>query len=816
MLEVDPHKRITIRQAIEHPWIAEGVLANDGADPSASPANNAENYMRVRQSAKHPSPRTALPPRDLSKVRIGNLRGYNETKAKTTEASHNLDTTLLGDTLEDVIATTTQILSQFDRSKLQGEPKAEKLEKRTPERSFGALSRFDRSKLEGEPKAEKLEKRTPERSFGALSRFDPSKLQGEPKAEEQRIRPIGRFVNFRGDGNVRDEVWNIGRTSVPWPPIPWPPVPWPPLSVPNPTPSLQPSVRKRAAKPIPQGHEAIQHHETLSPVVQSVFLELGFHLYSFTMMLCERYGEDLDNIVLFVWIPPASTYYEPSYQYPPPIATEEDLVSRLKECCQPFGIEVEIRHGVRGSMAATEPWGSEKPAGHFFLSQLHLGAGIKGRRYFGTIGGLLIDRKTGKKYALTCGHVLKSSDSVYSMDSETVGKVCGQIEAIKSQWLERIAENLQQLEHRRRGPHDTHNMLEDLLLKDQLHELKQASIFFEWQEKQIEQVRRIESQEKLLNVLRIGKVEAKAKVVRWVNAGKVFALSFLELSDYLLDGKWKGQDWALMEADGIVPGSNAARWPTWLGFPGRHHTLRETPEPAKDKMSVVKMGRSTGFTDGKLSTVPVISGVISKDGPLVCADLAVYPVRDVDFAQPGDSGALAFDKHGRVVGMVYSGIRPMVAENIDDLEQTPRPVFLESFHDIKSWINEELDMDVVLDTDYGAPPWWAPPQHSVVCLEGEGMRHEEEQVAHEEEQVARPTDGEASNDDDEFNPVQSITSTSALPPVETSGPIRLISVSETVPVEQRTRSVEAESYMESATMESTISIDHHFLREEEI
>jgi len=764
MLEVDSHKRITIRQAIEHPWIAEGVLANDGADPSASPTNNAEYYMRVRQSAKHPSPRTALPPRDLSKVRIGNLRGDNETKAKTTEASHNLDTTLLGDTLEDVIATTTQILSQFDRSKLQGEPKAEKLEKRTPERSFGALSRFDRSKL-----------------------------QGEPKAEEQRKRPIRRFVSFRGDGNVRDEVRNIGPTRAPWAP----------LSVPNPAPSLQPSVRKRAAKPIPQGHEAILYHQILSPIVQSIFLKLGFHLYSFTMMLCERYGEDLDNIVLFVWIPPASTYDEPSYQYPPPIATEEDLVSCLEERCKPFDVEVEIRHGVRGSMAATEPWGSEKPAGHFFLSQLHLGAGIKGRRYFGTIGGLLIDRKTGKKYALTCGHVLKSSDSVYSMDSETVGKVCGQIEAIKSQWLERIAENLQQLEHRRRGPHDTHNMLEDLLLKDQLHELKQASIFFKWQEKQIEQVRRIESQEKLLNVLRIGKVEAKAKVVRWVNAGKVFALSFLELSDYVLDGKWKGQDWALMEADGIVPGSNAARWPTWLGFPGRHHTLCETPEPAKDKMSVVKMGRSTGFTDGKLSTVPVISGVISKDGPLVCADLAVYPVGDVDFAQPGDSGALAFDEYGGVVGMVYSGIRPMVVENIDDLKQNPCPIFLESFHDIKSWIKEELGMDVELDTDYGAPPWWTPPQHSVVRLEGEGMRHEEEQVA-------RPTDGEASNDDDEFNPVQSIASTSASPPVETSGPIQLISVSETVPVEQRTHCVEAESYMESATIESTISIDHHF------
>jgi len=485
-----------------------------------------------------------------------------------------------------------------------------------------------------------------------------------------------------------------------------------PLSIP--TPSSQPpvSVKKCVVKPIPWGHEAIKHHETLSPILQKTFRELGFSVYSFTLMLRERSGEDRGNIVLFVWIPPTSTY--------------DKLIPLLQEHCDPLNIEVEIRHGIRRNMGGTESWSSEKPA-HFFLSQLHPGAGIKGRWRFGTIGGLLKDTKTGTKYALTCGHVLKSSDEVYSMDTlETAEKICGQIEEREK----KFAELDQQREHFEQGPE-----YENLLV--QLHQMNQGEMFFKWQKKQIHQIRENQGLEDMLNMLKVGKVAqltgAEAVVVRWVIFGRVFALSFLVISNYHLDGVRKGQDWALMEDDGMVLGSNAARWPAFLGLPSREYMLRESPEPVLSN-KVVKMGRSTGFTKGILSAVSVISvDDLTGDLPPVCDNLAVYPVEDVDFAQPGDSGALAFDEDGRVVGMVYSTIDATVAENIDDSEQNPRPVFLESFQDIKQWIKNELHIDVVLDQDREAPPWWFPPQG----LEQEEVEKEvvEEEVEVEEVEV---------------------------------------------------------------------------------
>ena len=485
-----------------------------------------------------------------------------------------------------------------------------------------------------------------------------------------------------------------------------------PLSIP--TPSSQPpvSVKKCVVKPIPWGHEAIKHHETLSPILQKTFRELGFSVYSFTLMLRERSGEDRGNIVLFVWIPPTSTY--------------DKLIPLLQEHCDPLNIEVEIRHGIRRNMGGTESWSSEKPA-HFFLSQLHPGAGIKGRWRFGTIGGLLKDTKTGTKYALTCGHVLKSSDEVYSMDTlETAEKICGQIEEREK----KFAELDQQREHFEQGPE-----YENLLV--QLHQMNQGEMFFKWQKKQIHQIRENQGLEDMLNMLKVGKVAqltgAEAVVVRWVIFGRVFALSFLVMSNYHLDGVRKGQDWALMEDDGMVLGSNAARWPAFLGLPSREYMLRESPEPVLSN-KVVKMGRSTGFTKGILSAVSVISvDDLTGDLPPVCDNLAVYPVEDVDFAQPGDSGALAFDEDGRVVGMVYSTIDATVAENIDDSEQNPRPVFLESFQDIKQWIKNELHIDVVLDQDREAPPWWFPPQG----LEQEEVEKEvvEEEVEVEEVEV---------------------------------------------------------------------------------
>jgi hypothetical protein len=82
----------------------------------------------------------------------------------------------------------------------------------------------------------------------------------------------------------------------------------------------------------------------------------------------------------------------------------------------------------------------------------------------------------------------------------------------------------------------------------------------------------------------------------------------------------------------------------------------------------------------------------------VWSDTAVFSKHRRPFATPGDSGALVFDKKGGVIGMVYAGLCDAVG---------PNPVLLQSFGDLKRWINEKLDMDVVLDTTYDDIPWWS-------------------------------------------------------------------------------------------------------------
>jgi hypothetical protein len=65
---------------------------------------------------------------------------------------------------------------------------------------------------------------------------------------------------------------------------------------------------------------------------------------------------------------------------------------------------------------------------------------MKGRRHFGTVGGLLFDRTTAKKYALTCGHVIEDSGDVHSMNDEYVDILASRIACIREKWLREIAE----------------------------------------------------------------------------------------------------------------------------------------------------------------------------------------------------------------------------------------------------------------------------------------------------------------------------------------------------------------------------------------
>jgi len=91
-----------------------------------------------------------------------------------------------------------------------------------------------------------------------------------------------------------------------------------------------------------------------------------------------------------VWIPETKTPYVP----------DVELQNRLETCCTPFKVEVHCGQRKTIALSRYPDWFAE-PEGHFFLNQIHPGASMTGKRHFWTVGGLLCDRKTAKKYALT-------------------------------------------------------------------------------------------------------------------------------------------------------------------------------------------------------------------------------------------------------------------------------------------------------------------------------------------------------------------------------------------------------------------------------
>jgi len=122
----------------------------------------------------------------------------------------------------------------------------------------------------------------------------------------------------------------------------------------------------------------------------------------------------------------------------------------------------------------------------------------------------------------------------------------------------------------------------------------------------------------------------------------------------------------------------------------------------------MKLGRSSGFTFGTLSAIPMTTG----EGSQITTDRMIVSKPNSPFALPGDSGSLVFDKDGSVIGMLHRGLYPDPSNKKEQQEflKGGCPVYIQSYNDIKKWIKQKLNMDVKLDTTYGGPlsPWWLP------------------------------------------------------------------------------------------------------------
>ena len=250
------------------------------------------------------------------------------------------------------------------------------------------------------------------------------------------------------------------------------------------------------ARAVPEGSDVIKLYEKHSSKLRDVFSNLEFPLYSFTMMLRGNEQDGSEKVVLFVWIPPASRYDEESCQYSAPMTSEDELKSALEKICSPLDCEVELLHGTPGTFASKSFWDCQKnPKSHFFIDQLFPGAGIKGKHYFGTIGGLLVDTKTQKKYAVTCGHVLDSSDDIYSMDTTSVDILYERIECLKRKWIEELSEVVDKIKR-----------LDCKELVPRLFALNSAKRFFEWQENEKSCIDKAADEKQKLGMLKVGKV----------------------------------------------------------------------------------------------------------------------------------------------------------------------------------------------------------------------------------------------------------------------------------------------------------------------
>lgn len=191
-------------------------------------------------------------------------------------------------------------------------------------------------------------------------------------------------------------------------------------------------------------------------------------------------------------------------------------------------------------------------------------------------------------------------------------------------------------------------------------------------------------------------------------------------------------------------GSNAVKWPEWLGRKAHDiplHTLsKPTQIPAIN--SVMKLGRSTGLTIGSVSAVPTLV----KSSEAAVEELTVVPESNDYFAVPGDSGAFVLDETGQVFGMVHGGMFPDSKVPIE--VHGPRIVFLENFEVIKQGMERELGRALGVDQFQGAGPWWLPQE----LLRTASSDNPVASIRMDTPEVERPDDPHLNlNDDDPYN-----------------------------------------------------------------
>lgn len=278
-------------------------------------------------------------------------------------------------------------------------------------------------------------------------------------------------------------------------------------------------------------------------------------------------------------------------------------------------------------------------SGFFEVPNLGVSVGVRnGKTGSGTIGGYIkLEGVSDEIYALTCHHVISSSHDPIAISQEVL--------LLEHPSLEDRSAMVQKF--------DMKLAAAELRLID-LRNLGKETRHQEWRVSYLRQ-NKMFADEVLARDCHIGSVSYSSGLITagWPNGRSTGGHQHQYCLDWAIcavkSGRGARNSCPRPRTDQVVPKFNDKIRVTDL-------YERSGDIQSLSALEVTKMGRTTGYTTGKINGV--MSSVSFTNHTYRTTELCVVGDRGVPFADEGDSGAWVLNEHDSVIGMVFAGDVP--------------------------------------------------------------------------------------------------------------------------------------------------------------